>query len=95
MTEQVAGRALQLAADRIEGGKADGACLAGLQDRQVRQGDVDAPGQLGQGHAPFLQHAVEGDDDRHQRVPIRPDRPGHRASPRLRQTRAPARTASA
>jgi hypothetical protein len=49
--EQVAGRALQLAADRIQRGKADGSRLAGLQDRQVRQGDVDAPGQLGQGHA--------------------------------------------
>ena len=53
----------------LEGGEADRLGLAGLEDRQIGEGEVDALGELGQRHALVVQPVVEGDDDRHQTVP--------------------------
>ena len=50
----------------IECREADGSGLAGLQDRQVGDGDADAVGQLGQRHPSLQQHAVELDFDGHE-----------------------------
>src|SRR5688572_19622346 len=53
--EQVAGLAVELAADRLERGEADRLGLAGLEDRQVDDGDADPRRELGQRHAPGVQ----------------------------------------
>ena len=63
--QQVAGLAVQFAAQGVQGGEADGAGLAGLEDRQIGQGHAHAIGQLGQRHAPFEQDAVKLDADGH------------------------------
>src|SRR6478672_10143997 len=63
--EQVARLALERTADRLERGKADRLGLAGLEDRQVGERDVDALGQFRQRHAARVQQFVEVDDDCH------------------------------
>ena len=50
-------------ADRIERREADRPRFAGLQDREVGKRDADPFGELGQRHAPIVQHVVELDDD--------------------------------
>src|SRR3954469_22770648 len=85
--QDVAGLAAERGADRLERREPDGAGLAGLEDREVGQRDVDARGQLGQGHAPVVEEVVELDGDRH----VTPSLRGLRASVRLRRTRAPGR----
>src|SRR3982750_3091686 len=67
--EQVAGLAIEGAANRVERGEADRARLAGLQDRQVGKRDVDPFGEFGQGHPPVVQQILELDGDGHQIVP--------------------------
>src|ERR1700719_2319098 len=48
--------------------------FAGLQDRQVGEGDVDALGEFRQRHAPVVQQVVELDENGHQTVPSRSSR---------------------
>src|ERR1700722_19339172 len=67
--QYVAGLAIQRRTDGGEGGKADRLGLAGLEDREIGQGDVHLLGQLGQGHAPGIEQVVELDDDLHHTVP--------------------------
>src|SRR5688500_7298157 len=90
-SEQVARLAFQCNADRLERGEADRLRLAGFQDRQVREGDVDARGEFRERHAARVQRFVETDDDRH----VTPFLRGPRACVRPARTRPPARTASA
>src|SRR6478672_9305477 len=80
--EDVAGLAAQRAADRFERREADGAGLAGLENREVGERDVDAAGQLGQRHSSIVEPLVELDVDGH----VTPFLRGRRASARLRQT---------
>src|SRR4249919_479090 len=72
--DQVAGLAAQRLADRFQRREADGAGLAGLEDRQVGERDVDLLGQLSQRHPPLVKQLVELDQDRHQIVPSRSSR---------------------
>src|SRR5207342_2754490 len=72
--DQVAGLAAQRLADRFQRREADGAGLAGLEDRQVGERDVDLLGQLSQRHPPLVKQLVEFDRDRHQIVPSRSSR---------------------
>lgn len=51
-------RALQLAADGIEGAEADGFGLARLEDGEVGLGEADALGQLVGAHLAHGQHYV-------------------------------------
>src|SRR3569833_271016 len=59
VAKQVARLAGQLAADRLQRRKADRLGLAGLEDRQVGEGQPHAVGKLGQGHPPFVEQVVE------------------------------------
>src|ERR1043166_8601000 len=70
--EQVARLARERRAQRLERRETNRTRLAGLQDRQVGEGDVDAARELGEGHSPVVEQAVELDGDRHgQTVPAR------------------------
>ena len=73
--EQVAGLAAEHLADRLQRREADGAGLAGLEDRQVGERDVDLLGELGQRHPPVVKQVVEFHGDRH----VRPSLRGRRA----------------
>src|SRR5690606_28190736 len=64
--QQIAGLAVQFAAQGVQRREADGPRLAGLEDRQIGQGHAHAIGQLGQRHAPFEQDAVKLDADGHE-----------------------------
>src|SRR5688500_14106101 len=72
--EQVARLALELAADRLERREADRLGLAGLEDRQVGERQVDPLAELGQRHAAGVEEVVELDGDRHHTVPSRSSR---------------------
>jgi hypothetical protein len=61
MGQQVAGLAVELSADRIEGRETDRPRLAGLEDREVGDGDADAISQLGERHPAVEQDVVEAD----------------------------------
>lgn len=56
--EDVAGLAVEGAAEGLEGGEADGAGLAGLEYREVGWGDADFCGQLAGGHLAAGEHYV-------------------------------------
>ncbi len=51
--------AIEHDADRLKGREANRLCLAGFEDRQVGDGDVDACGEFRQRHAPLVQFLVE------------------------------------
>src|ERR1044071_6263438 len=72
--QQVARLARKDLADRLQRRETDRARLAGLEDRQIGERDVDALRKLGQGHSPLVQQVVELDVDRHQIVPSRSSR---------------------
>ena len=57
--EKVARLARERLADRIERREANRARLAGLQDREVGDGDAHAVGEFGQRHPPVEEHTVE------------------------------------
>src|SRR5690349_17219624 len=61
--EQVARLAFQFPTDRFEGGEADRLGLAGLEDRQVGEGQSHPLGQFGQGHAARVEQVVKCDHD--------------------------------
>ena len=63
VAEQVAGLAAEGVAQRGEGGEADRAGAAVLEDRQVDHRDSDAVGQFGEGHAAMGQQPVQVDGD--------------------------------
>eukprot|EP01041_Mallomonas_annulata_P021402 gene21401-41444_t len=65
MHQQISGLAVELAAERRQGGKPDGARLAGFQDRKVGDGHADPVGEFRERHPAFEQDAVEADADRH------------------------------
>ena len=56
--EDVAGLAVEGAAEGLEGGEADGAGLAGLEYREIGGGDADFCGQLAGGHLAAGEHYV-------------------------------------
>ena len=68
-------------ADRLERREADRARLAGLEDRQVDDGDSDPLGELGQRHPAGVEQIVELDGDRH----VTPSLRDRRASARPRR----------
>ena len=73
--EQLAWLAFQRRADGFERGEPDCACLAGFQDRQIRECDADLLGEIGKRHATRVQDIVELHDDGHgQTVPSRSSR---------------------
>src|SRR3954449_415160 len=72
--EQVAGLAAEHSADRLQRREADRARLAGLEDREVGEGDVDLLGKFRQRHPPLVKKLVELDRDRHHTVPSRSSR---------------------
>src|SRR5690348_6958717 len=63
--EQIARLTLQLTAERVERGKTDGPGLVGLEDRQVRERDADARGDVGERDATIEQKVIELDADGH------------------------------
>ena len=56
--EDVAGLAVEGAAEGLEGGEADGAGLAGLEYREIGGGDADFCGQLAGGHLAAGEHHI-------------------------------------
>src|SRR5436190_15945529 len=60
--EKVARLAAECVAEGGEGGETDCASAAVLEDREVHDRDVNALGQLGEGHCSFLEELVEVDD---------------------------------
>jgi hypothetical protein len=60
--EEVGGLAVECVAEGGEGRETDCASAAVLEDREVHDRDVNALGQLGQGHFSFLEESVEVDD---------------------------------
>ena len=87
-SQEVARLAVQRLADRFERREADGAGLAGLEDRQIGERDVDLLGELGQCHPPVVEQIVELDGDGH----VTPSLRGLRASACLRRTPGRGRT---
>lgn len=63
--ENVARLAREGLADRIERRKADRACLAGLEDREVGERHSDLIRELGERHSAIVENVVELDGDRH------------------------------
>jgi MoxR-like ATPase len=63
--EQVAGLAVQRAADRRQRLEAHAAHLAALEQRDVDLGDAHLLGQLARAHAPAQEHGIELDNDGH------------------------------
>ena len=59
--EQLARLAIEFPAQGVERGKADGAGLVRFQHRQVRDGDADAVGQIGQREAAVEEKVIEID----------------------------------
>src|ERR1017187_2541471 len=72
--KKVAGLAGEHFTDRRKRGEAHGPRLAGLQDGQVGERDVDVLGEVSQRHAPVVQQVVEFHDNGHQTVPSRSSR---------------------
>jgi len=62
--DQVAGLAVQLAAERLERREADGAGLVLLENRQVGQRENYSRGQFGQLQLPLDQQEIQVEDDR-------------------------------
>src|SRR5205809_6471213 len=96
MLEQRSRLAPEGGADRLERREADRLGLAGLEDREVGEGDVDARGELAQRHAALVQDFVQSHQDRHVTPSLRAlpaaARPG-RTRPRARTAEAPRATA--
>src|SRR5690606_3840869 len=83
--EDVARLAVERLADRVEGGEAERARLAGLEKGEVGQGHPDPFRELGEGHPPVVEDVVQLHFDGQVTRSLR----GLRASPSPRRTPAP------
>ena len=61
--EDVAGGAVEDAADGVQRTDADGADLPGLEDGHIGHGDPHLVRKLAQGHLPFGEHDIQIDND--------------------------------
>ena len=72
--DEVAGLAVEHVADRLQGFEPNPLGLARLEDREVGQGDADLAREVGERHAPSVQHVVDLDEDGHQIIARRSSR---------------------
>src|SRR5690606_26387509 len=83
--QEVAGLAIERFADLLQRFETDAFHAAGLEQRQIGFGYVDAGGKLARADLAQRQHDIEADDDRHQMIwllssAMRCASPGSRAS---------------